>query len=252
MPVLPTLPANTRRPVPAWLQLDPVLDARVMAKAFSAFGRLHIPGVLTDAAAQRIYRSLAGDTPWARLFNRGDQVFRASITEWAALPPRERAELEAELFTTARDGFQFLYDSYNLDHAEAQGERLGVDCEAVLDFLNGPAFLRFVRELTGDARIASVDAQASRYGPGHFLTEHSDDQPGVERLFAYVLNFTPVWKVDWGGLLAFIDHDGHVAEAYTPRFNALNIFRVPQPHCVTVVAPFAGASRYAITGWIKA
>ncbi|MBB1180632.1 2OG-Fe(II) oxygenase, partial [Pseudomonas sp. FW305-3-2-15-E-TSA4] len=75
---------------------------------------------------------------------------------------------------------------------------------------------------------------------------------GKHRLLAYVLNLTPRWRVDWGGLLLFLDPDGHVAEGYAPKFNALNIFRTPFPHAVTQVSTFAGAPRYAITGWIRA
>ena len=80
-------------------------------------------------------------------------------------------------------------------------------------------------------------------GSATSLTAHSDDIEGKNRLFAYVLNFTPTWKPDWGGLLAFIDGDGHISEAYTPAFNALNIFKVPQMHTVTQVAGYAGAER---------
>jgi Rps23 Pro-64 3,4-dihydroxylase Tpa1-like proline 4-hydroxylase len=31
----------------------------------------------------------------------------------------------------------------------------------------------------------------------------------------------------------------------------LNIFAVPQPHSVTIVAPFAAAARYSVTGWLR-
>ena len=68
---------------------------------------------------------------------------------------------------------------------------------------------------------------------------------------AYVLNFTPRWSPDWGGILNFIDRDGHVAEGYTPAFNALNVFRVPQLHSVSCVSPYAQAGRYSITGWLR-
>jgi hypothetical protein len=50
---------------------------------------------------------------------------------------------------------------------------------------------------------------------------------------------------------AALDQDGHVSEGYTPAYNALNLFRVPQRHAVSYVAPFAGAPRLAITGWIR-
>ena len=39
------------------------------------------------------------------------------------------------------------------------------------------------------------------------------------------------------------------ADGLLPTFNTLNIFRVPADHSVSMVTPFAGAVRYAITGW---
>nr|WP_240902836.1 2OG-Fe(II) oxygenase family protein [Caulobacter sp. SLTY] len=92
---------------------------------------------------------------------------------------------------------------------------------------------------------------ATRYLPGHFLTAHDDAAPGKHRLYAYVLNLTARWRADWGGILMFLDEEDHVAEGYTPSFNALNIFRVPQRHAVSMVAPYAGEPRLSITGWIR-
>ena len=66
-----------------------------------------------------------------------------------------------------------------------------------------------------------------------------------------MLNFTPVWRPDWGGVLQFLDADGHVAEGYSPAFNALNIFKVPQDHCVSSVVHHAPFNRLSITGWIR-
>ena len=51
--------------------------------------------------------------------------------------------------------------------------------------------------------------------------------------------------------MLFHDADGHVAEGYVPRFNALNLFTVPQTHSVSQIASFVTASRYAITGWVR-
>ena len=51
--------------------------------------------------------------------------------------------------------------------------------------------------------------------------------------------------------IVFLDADGHVAEGYSPAFNALNIFRVPAAHAVTQVTTFADADRLSITGWVR-
>ena len=60
-----------------------------------------------------------------------------------------------------------------------------------------------------------------------------------------------MWRADWGGALQFFGPDGNVSEAFTPAFNVLNVFKVPAVHSVAMVAPFAGASRYSITGWLR-
>jgi len=99
--------------------------------------------------------------------------------------------------------------------------------------------------------IHRTDAQATLYRPGDFLTVHDDSIGGHKRLAAYVLNLTPIWRADWGGVLQFLGTDGHVEEGYVPCFNALNVFRVPTQHLVSQVALY-GSSRYSITGWFHA
>lgn len=236
------------------LAVDPTLDPPGLRAAFAQGGRLHIPGFLTTPGAEAVGRALAAaDFPWSKSLLIKGQPYDAPLDYWEGLPPDQRAVFDAAVEEGARTGFQYRFDAWRLSDRREAGEVSGgalAPVEAVWDFLNGEAFLGFVRTLTGDARPAFCDAQATRYRPGDFLTVHSDAAEGKRRLYAYVLNFTPRWRADWGGLLAFIDRDGHVAEAYTPRFNALNIFAVPQDHAVTLVAPFAG-ERLAVTGWVR-
>ncbi len=244
----------TPTPAPAdWLTLDPVLDPAVLAGVFAERDRLHIPGIFTAGGAERLHGSLEQDTPWRRntVGTTGNQSFY--VQAYDAQPAAWKAQLLQVIESKARgDGFQYLFDTYPVSDELEAGRRHGLACEAVYDLFNSETGLDFLRRLTGEKRIAYVDAQATRYLPGHFLTEHDDEAEGKHRLFAYVLNLTPRWRVDWGGLLLFLDPQGHVVEGYTPKFNALNIFRTPFPHCVTQVTSFAGASRYAITGWIRA
>ncbi len=246
---MPTRPV----PVPApWLKLDPALDPGALAGPFAAHGRLHIPGLFAPGGAERLHQSLETSTPWRRSTTGETGNLNFYVEAYDAQPEAWKAQLRQVIEARARDGFQYLFDSYPVSDELEEGRRIGLACEAVYDLFNAEPVLGFLRRLTGEPRIAYVDAQATRYLPGHFLTEHDDEREGKHRLFAYVLNLTPRWRVDWGGLLLFPDVDGHVAEGYAPKFNALNIFRVPAPHTVTQVSSFAGAPRYAITGWIRA
>ena len=83
------------------------------------------------------------------------------------------------------------------------------------------------------------------------LTAHDDEIAGKKRHAAYVFGLTPQWKTEWGGLLLFHTADGDVAHGLLPRFNTLNIFKVPQLHSVSMVNEAAAYRRYSITGWLR-
>jgi Rps23 Pro-64 3,4-dihydroxylase Tpa1-like proline 4-hydroxylase len=167
------------------------------------------------------------------------------------LSEEQKSALSDSLHERASRGFQYLFDNFPISDAYALGRHRKLYLMRVLEFLNSNDFLMLVRQVTGVGAIAEIDAQATCYEPGHFLTRHDDFASGVNRVAAYVLNFTPRWSASWGGVLNFIDSDGHVSEGYVPAFNALNLFKVPQPHAVSYVAPYAQAGRYSITGWLK-
>ncbi len=249
----PKEPKEQKAPAAALkLSLAPELDPASIAPVLGRHGRVHIPDVLTLDSAVALHRSVVEETPWRRGMNSDDgtnhtlylQAYEAQPAEW-------RAAVEKAVLANAANNFQYVFDTYSVAEEIEAGRRLGLGSEAAYDFLNGSEFLGFLRRATGDQRIAYCDAQVTRYTAGHFLTQHDDDLEGKDRLYAYVLGLTPLWKPDWGGLLLFPDADGHIAEGYTPRFNALNIFKVPMWHCVSAVSAFCPAARYSITGWIR-
>lgn len=236
------------------LKLADWLDPGRLAPIFQRQRRLHIPDVLDAAAAVSLTAALEGGTPWSRTLTLEGRGYDAPVETVEAMEETTRREMLALVGKGAREGFQYDFETWRLSDAMEAGERRGgasAPLETLYDFLNGETFLGFVRALTGVRAAAYCDAQATRYRAGHFLTSHDDDIAGKGRLLAYVLNLTPDWRAEWGGLLMFHDADGHIAEAYTPRFNALNIFSVPQVHSVSQVASYVTASRYAVTGWIR-
>ncbi len=233
------------------ISLDPRADAGLIERVYRQSGRVHIAGILAPAAATRIHRALAEETPWS--YAVGDETGSRDlpVPSLDALPAGERAAVVASTERAAARGFAYRYSNFRLDEAWDAGQHRDHYLMRVLAFLNSPPFLDFARRVTGVAQISFADAQATLYRPGDFLTTHDDAVEGKHRHVAYVLNFTPDWRVDWGGLLAFPDPYGHVAEAFGPAFNALNLMRVPTPHTVTQVASFAAGGRYSITGWLR-
>jgi len=215
-------------------------------------GRTRVADLLPAAEATALHALLDhGPVDWQRAIETPGDV-EVPVALFEAQPIEEQIRIMSRVHAEARDSFQFIFDRWRID----VGGQASPAAPALLADLhrrfNSPEFVAFARALTGDDRIAYVDAQATRFLPGHFLNRHSDQLDRAGRLYAYVLNLCPRWRVEWGGLLQFLDDEGDVTETLTPGFNTLNLFRVPQPHAVSMVSPFAGAPRLSITGWWRA
>jgi Rps23 Pro-64 3,4-dihydroxylase Tpa1-like proline 4-hydroxylase len=226
------------------------LDRRGIAQVYSRASRVHLVPILAQDCAEYLLREFSSSIPWQLHLNSGPRSINLEEDQFEALPAEDQQKILSSVHASAAEGFQFLYNRFPVSDLYEQNEHRSLYVMRVFKFLNSPEFLDCMREVTGAANITFADAQATRYRPGHFLNAH-DDSLGKDRVVAYVLNLTPAWKADWGGVLQFIDQDGHVAEGYTPAFNALNIFRIPQFHGVSYVTPFARSPRYSISGWLR-
>jgi SM-20-related protein len=223
--------------------LNPGLDRTALAANFRGKGRIHIPNILTETAARRLFFALDRETPWAITFNEGGKHF-----DFDHVSPAEQQKMAYAAWNRARSEFQFFHHRHRLTAVGEPYKDPAHYHAKLVPFLSSPEFLGFIREVTGLPQIAWINAMATLYKPLDFLTVHDDDVPGDNRLIAYVLNMTPVWRPDWGGALQFFDGHGNIEEGFMPTYNALNLFRVPKAHSVAQIAPFGG-NRYAITGW---
>lgn len=236
---------------PPDLRIRDRLDRAAIRTVFQRSGRVHIPGIFPTESALRIHQALEHETPWQLSLNAGQRNATLTREQTQLMMPADRVLLVDSINRAATSGFQYVFHNFPIHDLYATGQYAGHCLMRVYEYLNSAHFLDFARDVTGFSDIALADAQATLFRPGHFLTAHDDQEAGKERLAAYVLNFTPTWRADWGGVLQFIDDDGHIAEGFTPMFNALNLLRVPQKHSVSYVTPSAEGGRYSITGWLR-
>lgn len=231
--------------------LNPQLDAKSLAKDFAERGRIHIPNFLEDASAKVVRDLVTQNIPWQVTYNEGDQSYEVDTAQVARMPQHARQQMLNGIMSRAQHGFQFVYSHYLISEAIKAGRDTGHPAHMLHDFVNDEPFLTFMRALTGEDGIVLSDAMAARYDRGHFLSNHDDEHGDHDRIAAWVLNLTPNWHPNWGGHLIFFDEDGNITEGFLPTYNALNVLRVPQRHAVAFVAPFAGASRITLTGWVR-
>lgn len=231
--------------------INPAVDVDRAADSFARTGRIHVAEFLAGDGAERLFAYLKDRADWRLLVNQGDKLFELDRVQQAALTPEARRQLDEAVYAAARRGFQYRYETARVPDEAAARAADPTPLNRFATFLSTEA-ADFLRRITGADDIAFADAQATAYGPGHFLTEHDDGVAGKRRRAAYVFGLSRDWDPDWGGLLTFQTPGSAEAEALIPAFNALNIFRVPQPHSVSFVTPFAPRRRYSVTGWLRA
>jgi Rps23 Pro-64 3,4-dihydroxylase Tpa1-like proline 4-hydroxylase len=236
-------------------ELSPGIDLARYSARFAETGRVQVRDVLTEASARELQAVLARGTPWGMAVGAGSgkpRSFRADETRSQQGQQALQQAARAAEQHSGRGEYGFRFAHYPMIEAMQQGWDPGGPHEILLEHLNAPDFLDLARAVTGIDTLFKADAQATLFAPGNYLGRHIDSHVGEGWEVAYVLNLArDDWHPDWGGHLLFLDEEGDVIEGFRPRFNALNLFRVPQPHLVTYVPPFAPIGRLAVTGWLR-
>lgn len=237
-------------------RLNPSLDREAFADRYRCNGRVQVRNVLTEATAAEIRKILAAHTPWGIAGQAGTHARPDAVEAPQMRTPdgqaRARSIIEAAHKAAAGGDYACRFGRYPILEAYQQQWSPDSPHDLLLEYLNAPDFLGLVRDITGIDNLVKADAQATMFGPGHFLGRHIDSHVAEGWRVAYVLNMAgDDWHPDWGGYLNFLDEDGDIVEGWRPRFNTLNLFSVPQAHSVGYVPPFAPAQRFAITGWVR-
>lgn len=205
-------------------------------------GHVVIDDVLEPADADALSNRLDVIDQWDFAFNTAEGPCCLDAQRIAAQTPAQRQAMMAELSRQAQQGFSMAYQRRDVVP--------GPPADAPLaDWLNGPELVDFIKTLSGDPTLVRVDGHLSQYTAGSYLSPHDDTYVGKQRRFAYVLGLTREWRADWGGLLHFVNEDGHITATRIPGYNTLTVFSVPQMHFVSQVASYAPARRLTVTGW---
>jgi SM-20-related protein len=235
-------------------ELNPALDVAALAARFAATGRVQIRNVLTEDSARELQMVLAQATAWGMAVGAGAEKPRSFRAAETRLPEGQQALAQAARRAeehSARGEYGFRFAHYPILEALREGWDRDGPHEVLLEHLNAPDFMDFTRDVTG-IDLVKADGQATLFAATHYLGQHIDSHVAEGWEVAYVLNLArDDWHPDWGGYLLFLDEEGDVVEGFRPRFNALNLFRVPTPHLVSYVPPFAPVGRLAVTGWLR-
>lgn len=242
------------------ISINPELDFDSLKTQFEAQKKLRVNTFFTPDSAQYISKNLRNSIPWHLVHSdhKGLPV-RYNAAQYSQLTEQQKNKIDRQLHKLAVDRYQYKYKFFPIiSEIKAGTLAPGSMLFEMASFVNSTEFIAFARWLTGVGSLVKMDLQASLYEPGDFLTMHDDSNyqrnanDQSSRRFAVVLGFTENWSSNWGGQTCFYSEPEAIESvSWNPGFNVLTIFEVPAQHSVNYVAPFAGAGRYSITGWLR-
>lgn len=230
------------------INFNPNFDVNATQQEYSKDKRARIFDVLDMETAGQLAMKLHGDLKYSNAYVENGEFKSSTPEQLSALSQAEQDAFTKNLFANASKGVGFFYGRHVLGLNPSDEGII----QQSMQWLNSPQTINAIKQISGFDDIVAASAQATRYYPGHFLTRHNDLHASEQRRVAYVLNLTPDWHPDWGGLLQFYQNDGTPRDAWAPLFNSMALFDVKHVHSVTYVAPYAIKPRLSITGWFRA
>ena len=208
---------------------------------------VQLPSFLCEQSAQEMQTLLKSHAQW------GLATVSANRKPEATLQTHEfEHSREAAYDRAAQCSFSYAYKAFPL-MARFWANTLDADLQRVARFFASTSFTSLVADVASIVPTGDTDGHLAWYDPGDFLSEHTDETSPTDsrrRSIAFVLSLTEGWCKDWGGLTHFWGKNGEAHETIVPAFNSLLLFKVPRPHSVSVVAPFATVPRLSIGGWL--
>lgn len=226
-------------------------DLPSLVAEFADNGVVQIRDFLTPESALSLHQHLRARSDWMQVLLSETGIVELPRDLRASMPEAQRQALDEAVYARARVGFQYRYESLRVPDGKEERRQSADPLARLAELMSGEEVRTLLRQVTGDPSIDFADAQGTAFSPGDFLTAHDDAVEGKGRRAAYVLNLTPTWRVEWGGLLLFHGADGHVSRGLVPSFNVLNVFRVPILHSVSEVTRASPYRRYSVTGWLR-
>ena len=227
-------------------------DWSAIADRYSRVGRVQVLDFLQKDSAGQLLCLAKSPLPWVLHYRADGNSLALAESDLAASGTPERKTFDSRLVETAKDDFQFSYFGCSLAPRDLNRFPSAHAIHTLSRRIMSREFVSILSACTGDRSIKGLTASLTRYDPGQFLLPHDDTDTKDDRRAAFVLNLSEDWWPDWGGLLQFIDEERNVTETFSPHYGSLALFKVPQMHAVSLIAPHALRLRFAITGWLVA
>lgn len=214
---------------------------------------IEIENFLNNDYAEKIHNFLSKQIPedwWVRSIN----IQSLEYPKFVDIVQNNDNQIKIKYLTElANRSFSNHIFSYSFDKSWNHYSTCSCDFCFFMKYLNSDEFINTISHIVDVKLTKTTEVFASRYTEGCFLSPHHDKTKGK---IGFVMNFTKEWRPEYGGILHIMDKDEiNIIKSFTPKFNHLILFHIPNPegipHFVSHIAHSVNNKRLAITGWFN-
>lgn len=226
--------------------VNPYLDIVKARRDYRDFKWSRLADVLLASIAERVIHELVKKVEFENCFMVADNEVGMSDTHLAALPEEQRAKLITQVYESASLGKGYLYACKNIDCEYQSNEPTML--VNVFNWLNSNDTLELVSDITGCGELQFASCNAVRFSKGHFITNGAQCFDTEKGKVGFVIDLTPDWNSNWGGLLHLNSVYEGSGVTFTPMFNNMVLFESSYDVSVTYLANFIKYNKFSLMG----
>lgn len=229
--------------------LNNFVDIVKARRDFRDFGHAVVEDIWKAAFAEQVIQNIVRNVSFLQCFYAGNEQKELSEKQLSELPQEERQSLFQQIHAEAGKGLGHYYARWQCD---SQGQQSASGAlHSALTWLTNEDNLDLVRDISGIKNLNSVGCMVCRFSQGQYISQRVSGEEDQQRKLAFIIDLTPEWKPEWGGLLHLHATDEQPATFFTPSFNQLTLFDAQKPWSLSYVAPYIKYYRYSLVGWFN-
>lgn len=236
------------------IAMNDALDTKALAKHYKEHGWVKIDQILSEEAAEAVFKSIFEDVAWFVVMPRPGDGVRQWFTgnDMQNMPRRQQTALLQDVYKMGQTGFSYSHHAYPMKESREQKWKIDILLQRFFDFLEEDALADLIKAITGKVEKSDVSAEAVWFRRDHFRSKHSDKTISDKASVGFHFDFTKEWNDDWGGLNLIFDGDGKLETALAPSFNSLTIYNPEKMRSHSYQASFATGFNLGVIGYFNA
>jgi SM-20-related protein len=223
------------------------IDIVKARRDYRDFNWARVDDIWSATFAEKVIQNIVRNIAFVNHFIVDGEQMQLTDEQLKNLDREKQQALFQRIHLQASQGQGHLYAKRECDNNSPQ-----IDVGALKDtitWLGAEPTLDMISDITGKKPLTDSSCTITRFSQGQFLTTNTFTKLEEKSKIGFILDLTPDWKADWGGLLQLHAEDGEPAIAFTPKFNNLILFDASRPFSISYLAPYIKYYKYSLMGW---